>query len=112
MLAVRNGADYLPRTLDALATQRTTPDRVVAVDARSTDASRSLLTAADVQLVDAPSTASYGEAIAAGVRTLPAAQEGDWLWLLAHDALPHPAAPLDESGRVAARIRALGLLPG
>lgn len=92
MLAVRNGADYLPRTLEAIAAQTATPERVVAVDVRSTDASRTLLTAADVQLVEAQPAASFGEAVAAGVRALPDAEEGDWLWLLAHDALPHPRA--------------------
>ena len=93
MLAVRNGADYLQRTLEAIAAQSVTPERVVAVDARSSDASRSLLQAADVALVDAPATATYGDAVRAGVAALPEAQDGDWLWLLAHDAVPHPGAP-------------------
>lgn len=92
MLAVRNGADYLQRTLEAIAAQSVAPERVVAVDARSTDASRRLLDGADVALVDAPSTASYVDAIRAGVASLPAAEEGDWLWFLAHDAVPHDRA--------------------
>lgn len=92
MLAVRNGADYLQRTLEAIAAQTVTPERVVAVDARSTDASRSLLQAADVALVDAPATATFGDAVRVGVAALPDAQEDEWLWLLAHDAVPHPGA--------------------
>ncbi|GAA2171738.1 hypothetical protein GCM10009846_06700 [Agrococcus versicolor] len=92
MLAVRNGADYLPRTLEAIAAQSVTPERVVAVDARSTDASRAHVATAGVRLVDAPPTAAYGDAIRVGVDALPAREEDEWLWLLAHDALPHPGA--------------------
>lgn len=92
MLAVRNGADSLQQTLEAIAAQTVTPERVVAVDARSSDASRSLLQAAGVAIVDAPSTASYGDAVRVGIDALPEAQDGDWLWLLAHDAAPHPGA--------------------
>lgn len=92
MLAVRNGADYLEPTLEAIAAQTVTPERVVAVDARSTDDSRALLQTAGVAIVDAPATSSYGDAVRAGVDSLPDAQDDDWLWLLAHDAVPHPGA--------------------
>ena len=50
MLAVRNGADSLQRTLEAITAQTVTPERVVAVDARSTDASRSRLQEAGVAI--------------------------------------------------------------
>lgn len=92
MLAVRNGADSLQQTLEAIAAQTASPERVVAVDARSSDASRGLLQGAGVAIVDAPSTASFGDAVRAGVAALPDAVDGDWLWLLAHDAAPHPRA--------------------
>lgn len=92
MLAVRNGADFLQQTLDAIAAQAATPERVVAVDARSGDASRGMLQAAGVEVVDAAPTASFGDAVRAGVAALPDAEEGDWLWLLAHDSVPHPRA--------------------
>ncbi|MCU1546928.1 MAG: hypothetical protein JWP30_2028, partial [Homoserinimonas sp.] len=46
VLVARNGADYLDRTLAAIARQTRQPDEVIAVDAGSTDRTSELLAAA------------------------------------------------------------------
>jgi GT2 family glycosyltransferase len=92
VLAASNGAAYLPATLAAIAAQSTAPDRVIAVDGASKDDSRALLEASGAHSVVAAQRLPYGQLIAKGVASLPAAEEGDWLWLLAHDAAPHPRA--------------------
>jgi mitochondrial fission protein ELM1 len=80
---------------------------------------------ADAVVVTADSVSMLSEAAATGKPVLVAGQAPGRHAALAQGlfdaglaapldaaALPHPAAPLDESGRVAARIRALGLLSG
>ena len=47
ILVARNGAQFLPRTLSALAAQTRKPDAVVYIDAASTDASMAMLNEAD-----------------------------------------------------------------
>ncbi|MCR8670413.1 glycosyltransferase [Agrococcus sp. HG114] len=92
VLAASNGAEYLPATLAAIAAQRTPPDAVIAVDGGSKDATRALLEASSVRSIVAAPRLPYGALIGRGVAALPPAEEGDWLWLLAHDAAPHPRA--------------------
>ncbi|MEP6477809.1 MAG: glycosyltransferase family 2 protein, partial [Rhodoglobus sp.] len=94
ILVARNGADYLSRTLSALAAQTRPPDSVVFVDAGSTDSSAEQLVAAGpTQLVTTPGTRSFGGAIAHAVQVAaPQPSGNDWLWLLAHDNAPEPGA--------------------
>ncbi|GAA1425555.1 glycosyltransferase [Agrococcus citreus] len=92
VLAASDGAAYLPATLAALAAQSTAPERLVAVDGTSRDDSRALLEASHASSVVVAPRLAYGALIAKGVAALPAAEPGDWLWLLAHDAAPHPRA--------------------
>ncbi len=92
MLAASNGAAYLPATLAAIDAQTVTPDRLVAVDGGSTDGSRAALEGSRAHGVVVAPRLPYGQLIAKGVATLPEPEPGDWLWLLAHDAQPHPRA--------------------
>ncbi|WP_165070543.1 glycosyltransferase family 2 protein, partial [Marisediminicola senii] len=72
IVVARSGADFLPRTLASLQTQTRAPDQVIAVDAGSTDTSRELLSELDTpHLVAAGNRATFGEAVATGVRVAP-----------------------------------------
>lgn len=94
VLVARNGAEYLPKTLAALAAQTRRPDVVVYVDASSSDASGDLLTeAAPTQLVTTPGRRSFGGAIAHALQVAaPQPAQNEWLWLLGHDNAPAPRA--------------------
>jgi GT2 family glycosyltransferase len=94
VLVARNGAEYLERTVAALAAQTRKPDAVIAVDASSSDRSTQLLTGAQpAQLVSAPAKSSFGDAISIGMRgAQPADTDNEWLWFLAHDSAPEPRA--------------------
>lgn len=92
MLAASGGAAYLPATLAAVDAQSVAPERLVAVDGASKDDSRALLEGSSARSVVAAPRLPYGSLIAKGVASLPDAEEADWLWLLAHDATPHPRA--------------------
>lgn len=92
MLAASSGAAYLPATLAAIDEQTVAPERLVAVDGGSKDDSRELLTSSSARSAVAAQRLPYGQLIAKGVAALPDAEDGDWLWLLAHDAQPHPRA--------------------
>lgn len=92
MLAASSGAAYLPATLAAIDAQTVAPERLVAVDGGSKDNSRALLEASSARSVVVAQRMPYGQLIAKGVAALPAAEDDDLLWLLAHDATPHPRA--------------------
>jgi hypothetical protein len=94
VLVARNGAQYLPRTLAALAAQTRRPDAVIYVDASSSDASAGLLIeAAPTQLVTTPGRRSFGGAIAHALQVAaPAPVDNEWLWLLGHDNAPDSRA--------------------
>jgi len=94
VLIARNGAQYLPRTLAAIAAQTRRPDSVVYVDASSSDTSAELLIqAAPTQLVTTPGRRSFGGAIAHALQVAAAQPvENEWLWLLGHDNAPDPRA--------------------
>ena len=94
VLVSRNGADYLERTLAALAAQTRQPDAVIAVDAKSSDRSGELLAASGpAQLVSVQSKASFGDGVAHGMHGVaPAETDNEWLWFLAHDSAPQPRA--------------------
>jgi GT2 family glycosyltransferase len=92
VLVVRNGANYLPRTLEALAAQTRRPDSIVVVDAGSVDGSPAMLAESGPFMTTA-GRRSFGAAVAHAVAAMPP-QEGtdEWLWLLAHDNAPEPSA--------------------
>lgn len=94
VLVARNGAKYLPRTLAALAAQTRRPDRVIPVDAGSSDATAGLLAEAfPARLVSTPGRRAFGAAVAAALQSEPAPEStDDWLWLLGHDNAPAPGA--------------------
>ena len=94
VLVARNGAQYLPRTLAALAAQTRRPDAVLPVDASSSDASGDILAeAAPTQLITTPGKRSFGGAVAHAIQvTDPQGGDNEWLWLLGHDNAPDPGA--------------------
>lgn len=93
LLVARNGAAYLPRTLSALAAQTRRPDRVVPVDAGSSDRSGDqLVDALPGQLITTPGRRSFGDAVAHTLALVPALEGTEWLWLLGHDNAPSPGA--------------------
>ncbi|WP_143757032.1 glycosyltransferase family 2 protein, partial [Clavibacter michiganensis] len=94
ILVAHEGAQFLDRTLQALAAQTRRPDQVVAVDLGSRDGSAALLAAADpTRMVQAPARMTFGQAVDQAVRVIPA-PEGDHelLWLLSADNAPAPDA--------------------
>jgi GT2 family glycosyltransferase len=93
ILVARNGAQYLPATIGALRAQTRPPERIVAIDAASSDASLALLRE---QLPDAL-VVSAGKGSLAQVIDLALARTGgseptDWYWFLGHDNAAHPRA--------------------
>jgi len=94
VLVARNGAEYLPRTLAAIAAQTRRPDSVIAVDANSSDESLSIMVeSAPAQGADSHGRRTFGGALAQALQTAaPQASENEWLWLLTHDSAPDPNA--------------------
>ncbi len=99
VLVAHDGARWLPAALTALAAQSRPPDRLVAVDTGSTDATAELLAAApglDAVLV-LPRRTGFGAAVAAGLARAaelgPEPTEGtqQWVWLLHDDCAPQRA---------------------
>ncbi|HET6627742.1 MAG TPA: glycosyltransferase family 2 protein [Nocardioidaceae bacterium] len=93
LLVSHDGARWLPAVLDGLKAQTRAPDRVVAVDTGSTDASHGLLVdrlGSEAVVPAAPAT-GFGAAVQAG---LDHAGSGatDWVWLLHDDSAPAPDA--------------------
>jgi GT2 family glycosyltransferase len=104
VLVVRDGTPWLARTLEALGQQHRLPDRLVVVDAGSTDGSADLLGSAEalggaalpVAVLRADRSSTFGACVALAVAGLddggapPSAS--DWLWLLHDDGAPAPLA--------------------
>ncbi|MGD8168150.1 glycosyltransferase [Herbiconiux sp. P16] len=94
VLVASNGADHLPRTLEAIAAQTRAPDALVVVDCASSDNSAALLAAAlPTRFISASTRLNFGTAVthALGVAP-PPSSENEWLWLLAHDSAPDTEA--------------------
>ncbi|RFA16553.1 hypothetical protein B7R22_03515 [Subtercola boreus] len=94
ILVAHNGADRLPRTLDALRGQTRQPDSLVVVDVASNDDSAALLTAMQPNgFLSSSTRLSFGTAISHALGVVsPPQSEDEWLWLLAHDSAPAPDA--------------------
>ncbi|WP_213814322.1 glycosyltransferase family 2 protein [Glaciihabitans sp. dw_435] len=93
ILVARDGAEFLDRTLAAVASQLRLPDAVVYVDAGSSDATSALLAAAGPTQLVSTTRRSFGGGVTDGLHAAsPAESEDDWLWLLSHDSAPHPRA--------------------
>ncbi|MFT2710427.1 glycosyltransferase family 2 protein [Clavibacter sp. Sh2126] len=94
ILVAHEGAQFLERTLAALAAQTRRPDQVVAVDLGSRDASAALLAAFEpTRMVQAPARMTFGQAVDQAVRVIPAPTGDDeLLWLLSADNAPAPDA--------------------
>ncbi|HEX6877695.1 MAG TPA: glycosyltransferase family 2 protein, partial [Nocardioidaceae bacterium] len=113
LLVSHNGARWLPAVLEGLGAQTRRPDRVLAVDTGSGDASVDLLTAhlGAHSVVGAPARTSYPDAVSLGLEHLPRfeattpARHGagsalthdtlddtEWIWLLHDDSRPAPDA--------------------
>jgi GT2 family glycosyltransferase len=94
LLVVHDGAQWLPEVIASLTSQSRSADRILALDTGSIDSSAKLLKGARVPTITLERDAGFGEAIAEGVKQLPAAIEGveEWLWILHDDCLLHPNA--------------------
>lgn len=93
LLVSHDGARWLPAVLEGLTAQTVRPDRMVAVDTGSADATVDLLAGAlgPEAVVTAPHRSGYPDAVALGLRELPAVV-GEWVWLLHDDSRPAPDA--------------------
>jgi GT2 family glycosyltransferase len=99
VLVCHDGAPWLPTTLAALRLQTRQPERIVAVDTGSVDASERILTRAfgSSRLIRLPRDSGYGAAVEAAlqaqeVHATDRAGRREWIWLLHDDSAPDPAA--------------------
>ncbi|MGH3332196.1 MAG: glycosyltransferase family 2 protein, partial [Nocardioidaceae bacterium] len=94
LLVSHDGARWLPAVLDGLEAQTRPPDRILAVDTLSKDASVDILQArlGAERVASAGGRSSFGAAVRAGLGYLPPATEDDWIWLLHDDSAPAPDA--------------------
>ena len=109
LLVSHNGARWLPAVLEGLGSQTRRPDRVLAVDTGSADATHELLAESlgAASVIGAPARTSYPDAVALALRHLssPAdrsvrgmgaatatTDEVEWIWLLHDDSRPAPDA--------------------
>ena len=99
LLVSHDGARWLPTVLAGLAASTRPPDRVVAVDTGSQDASVDLVREGLGQSpLSLPPTTPWAEAVRAGLAALPDADPDDpdeWVWLLHDDATPAPTCLVD-----------------
>ena len=102
VLVARDGAQYLPRTLAALAAQTRLPDEVVLVDVASTDDTGALLREASPQgVVTLGDRMSLGRAVASTLELFEPSDSPDhFLWILRHDNAPEPTALAELLGAV------------
>ena len=110
LLVCRDGARWLPAVLEGLERQSLRPDRVLAVDAGSTDGTGDLLRGrlGEEQVVET-APGSFAAAVAAGLDRLPPPEtDDDWVWLLHDDSAPAPTALAELVAAAAPGIAALG----
>jgi GT2 family glycosyltransferase len=93
LLVSHNGGRWLPAVLAGLERSTRLPDEVVAVDTGSSDDSVALVERAfGSGVVRLGARTPYAAAVRAGLEHAPAAEAGEWVWLLHDDANPAPAA--------------------
>jgi len=93
VLVARNGAKYLPATLEALAAQTRRPDRILAIDAASSDDSLRILQEHLPGITVATTRrGSLAQAAQSVLGRVPTTDEREWYWFLGHDNAPHPRA--------------------
>jgi GT2 family glycosyltransferase len=85
-----NGADVLPRHLDALKGQTRQLDEIVVVNNASTDNTLSLLAGAypEVTLLNLRENRGVGGGFAAGLTYAALTKKYDWIWLFDQDSTP------------------------
>jgi GT2 family glycosyltransferase len=93
VLVARNGAQYLPATIAALAAQTRRPDRVIAVDVASSDGTRALLQERlpAGSIVVPSAKASLTQAATTALLNVDA-RDDEWFWIIGHDSAPHRRA--------------------
>jgi len=93
ILVARNGAQYLPATVAALQAQTRPPDRIVAIDSASSDASLSILQQQlSGALVVSAKKGSLAQVIDLALGRAAGPEPADWYWFLGHDNAAHPRA--------------------
>ena len=90
VLVSHDGARWLPAVIGGLDAQTVTPDRVLVVDTGSTDDSLIRLQAAGHEIITAPATTTYPQAVALALASLPPTDPDEWIWLLHDDSNPDP----------------------
>ena len=90
LLVSHDGARWLPAVIEGVREQLVPVDGVVCVDTTSRDDSPRLLTEAFGEVLTAPGSTSYPEAVRLGLEHVP--DDVDWVWLLHDDANPAPEA--------------------
>lgn len=91
LLVSHDGARWLPQVIEGLRAQRVSPQRILAVDTGSKDASRDLIAAAfgPAAVLTAPGSTSFPAAVDLGVSS---AADAEWIWILHDDSTPDPGA--------------------
>jgi len=93
ILVARNGAQYLPATIGALQAQTRPPERIIAIDSASSDASLSLLQQQlPGALVVSAKKGSLAQVIDLALGRAAGPEPTDWYWFLGHDNAAHPRA--------------------
>ena len=94
VLVVRQGGEHLARTLDAIRQLDRKPDVLIAVDNSPKQSASAQLTAfGPSQILTGSPKLSFGESLELAGKSFPAATgPEDFLWLLAQDSAPAPAA--------------------
>ncbi len=94
LLVVHDGVTWLPEVVASITSQTRSPDRILAIDTGSLDASAKLLKGARIPTVTTHRSTPFASAISFGIEQLPAPVEGveEWLWILHDDCALEPGA--------------------
>lgn len=92
LLVSHDGARWLPAVIEGLRSQTATPGRILAVDTGSKDESAALLEAAFDEVLRAPSSTTFPQAVRLGLDRLVDGAGHEWVWILHDDANPEPGA--------------------
>ncbi len=93
LLVSHDGERWLPAVIDGLRAQRVEVDHVVAIDTGSKDGSAALLEDAFGEILRAPGSTTFPDAVALGLDELAGSGAApEWIWILHDDANPEPGA--------------------